>query len=127
MVMVKAKLVLIIPILFALVLTSCQTVEDAPVGQMMTTIDLKKQLEELPSAKDTRPMPGCAPAKQMTDILVNTFKEIPTRAGMANDGAIIILFIGKNSTWTLVRAINGLSCVADFGVNMQEVKRNEAI
>jgi len=125
--MVKVKLALIMPILFVLMLTSCQTVEDAPVEQMMTTIDLRKQLEELPSAKDARPIPGCAPAKQMTDILVNTFKEIPTRAGMANDGAIIILFIGKNNTWTLVRVVNGLSCVMDFGVNMQEVKRNKSI
>jgi len=125
--MAKAKLVLIIPILFALMLTSCQTVEDAPVEQMMTTVDLRKQLEELPSAKDARPIPGCAPAKQMTDILVNTFKEIPKRAGLANDGAIVILFTGEGGVWTLVRAINGLSCVMDFGVNMQEVKRNKSI
>ena len=125
--MAKAKLFLIAPILLALVLASCQTVEGAPDDQMMTTDDLRKQLEELPKPNDARPMPGCAPAKQMTSILVNTFKEIPTKAGMANDGAIMILFIGEKNTWTLVRAINGLSCVADFGVNMQDVKRNESI
>ena len=127
MVMVKAKLFLIAPILLALGLTGCQTVEDPTSDQMMTTSDLRKQLEEMPQPNDARPMPGCAPAKQMTSILVNTFKEIPTKAGMANDGAIMILFIGEKNTWTLVRAINGLSCVADFGVNMQDVKRNKTI
>ena len=119
--MSKSKLGLI-ALLF--ILAGCQTVADAPVDQMMTTADLKKQLEELPTANDARPIPGCAPAQQMTDILVNTFKETPTQAGLANDGAIVILFIGKNSTWTLVRAVNGLSCVMDFGSNMQPVQQN---
>ena len=111
-------------LILALVLGACQTVADAPVDQMMTTADLKKQLEELPTASDAQPIPGCAPAQQMTDILVNTFKETPTQAGLAKDGAIVILFIGKNSTWTLVRAVNGLSCVMDFGNNMQPVQQN---
>ena len=81
--------------LLTLMLVSCQTIEDAPVEHMMTTVELRKQLEELPSASDVRPMPGCAPAKQMTEILVNTFKEIPKKAGIANDGAIVILFTGE--------------------------------
>ena len=72
-------------------------------------------------------MPGCAPAKQMTSILVNTFKEIPTKGRIANDGAIVILFVGEQNTWTLVRAVNNISCVVDFGVNMQDVKRKKSI
>jgi len=125
--MAKAKLTFIVPILLALLFTGCQTVDDAPSDHMMTTTELREQLAELPSPPGSRPMPGCAPAKQMTSILVNTFKEIPTKGGIANDGAIVILFIGEQNTWTLVRAINNISCVVDFGVNMQDVKRKNSI
>lgn len=113
--------------LLALTLAGCQTVADAPSDQMMTTTELREQLAELPSPTGARPIPGCAPAKQMTEIIVNTFKEIPIKGGIANDGAIIILFVGKQNTWTLVRAVNNISCVVDFGVNMQDVKRTNSI
>ena len=125
--MVRTKLTFIVTVLLALTFAGCQTVDDAPSDQMMTTADLREQLAELPSPPGARPMPGCAPAKQMTSILVNTFKEIPTKGGIANDGAIVILFVGEQNTWTLVRAINNISCVVDFGVNMQDVKRKKSI
>ena len=125
--MVRTKLTFIVTVLLALTFAGCQTVDDAPSDQMMTTADLREQLAELPSPPGSRPMPGCAPAKQMTSILVNTVKEIPTKGGIANDGAIVILFVGEQNTWTLVRAINNISCVVDFGVNMQDVKRKKSI
>ena len=125
--MAKAKLFLIAPILLALGLTGCQTVEDATGDQMMTTSDLRKQLEEMPQPEETRPIPTCAPAKQMTAILVNSFKEIPTKAGLASDGSLMILFIAEDTTWTLIRVVNGLSCVMAFGNNMQDVQRDKSI
>jgi len=112
--------------LLALIFTGCQTVEDVPVDQM-TTVELRKHLEEQPQPQETRPIPTCAPAEQMTAILVNSFKEVPTKAGLASDGSIMILFVAEDASWTLIRAINGLSCVMAFGNNMQDVQRDKSI
>ena len=112
--------------LLALTFTGCQTVADTPVDQM-TTVELRKHLEEMPQPEETRPIPTCAPAKQMTAILVNSFKEIPTKAGLANDGSLMILFAAEDKTWTMIRVVNGMSCVLMFGVNMQDVERTGSI
>ena len=113
-------------VLLALTLAGCQTVDDVSVKQM-STVELRKHLEEMPQPEETRPIPTCAPAEQMTAILVNSFKEIPTKAGLASDGSLMILFIAEDTTWTLIRVVNGLSCVMAFGNNMQDVQRDKSI
>tara|TARA_R100001594_G_C3915710_1_gene234457 strand:- start:81 stop:395 length:315 start_codon:yes stop_codon:yes gene_type:complete len=98
--------IFLVVFIFLILLSGCQT----------TT---KEQIEI------TQPIIRCASAVDVTIHLKNKYNEIPKYAGMTSSGLVVVIYISKANTFTVVHTSKEVACLSMHGTEFHKVNWRE--
>ena len=68
----------------------------------------------------------CDDAEELSTYLETRYKEVPKYAGILNQyNTVMILYVSKNQTWTIVHTLAGKACIVSSGTNWNKVNWRE--
>mgnify|MGYP003126942083 CR=1 FL=1 len=75
--------------------------------------------------KITQPVIQCAPAIDVTIHLKNKYNEVPKYAGMTSSGLVVVIYISKKNTFTVVHTTKEVACLSMHGTQFHKVNWHE--